>query len=152
MDTIADTLTRDHEHCDSLFATAENAVADADWGQATLRFEAFRTATLLHFEREENILFPDFETRTGMHGGPTFVMRAEHTQMRDTLEAMGRALDRREADAYLGQAETLLMLMRQHNMKEEQFLYPMADQALVDAAEDVVRAMRRLDRLPEAGS
>lgn len=148
MESISDTLTRDHEHCDTLFAAAENAVADAEWDLAALRFEAFKSATLLHFEREESVLFPDFEARTGMHGGPTYVMRAEHIQMRDGLAALGQAIERHDAKAYLDQSDTLLMLMRQHNMKEEQILYPMADQALADSADDVVRAMRQLDTLP----
>jgi hemerythrin-like domain-containing protein len=150
MDSIADTLTRDHEHCDDLFAAAENAVAEADWGHATLRFEAFKTATLLHFEREESLLFPEFEARTGMSGGPTYVMRAEHDQMRDALGAMASALERRAARAFLGQSESLLMLMRQHNMKEEQILYPMAERALADVAADLTRAMRELDTLSPA--
>ena len=35
-----------------------------------------------------------------------------------------------DREAYAGIAETLLMLMQQHNMKEEHILYPMLDQAL----------------------
>jgi hemerythrin-like domain-containing protein len=148
MDSISDNLTHDHEHCDGLFADAENAVAEAEWGPATLAFAAFRTATLLHFAREETILFPEFEARTGMQGGPTYVMRTEHEQMRASLDALGQALERRDARAYLGQSETLLMLMRQHNMKEEQILYPMADRALAEDSDAIVRAMTGLDSLP----
>jgi hemerythrin-like domain-containing protein len=147
MERIADNLTHDHAHCDGLFADAENAVAAAEWGPATLAFAAFRAATRLHFAREETILFPEFEARAGMPGGPTYVMRAEHDQMRVTLEALGQALERRDARAYLGLAETLLMLMRQHNLKEEQILYPMADRALAERADDIVRAMTDLDSL-----
>ncbi len=150
MPSIADALTRDHGPCDALFAAADNAVADNSWGPATLAFEAFRTATLLHFEREETVLFPDFEARTGMSGGPTYVMRLEHDQMRASLEALAQALERRDTRAYLGQSETLLMLMRQHNMKEEQILYPMADQALADSADTIIKAMFDLEGLPVA--
>ncbi len=145
MRSIADALSRDHGHCDTLFAAAENAVANNEWGQAMLAFEAFRTATLLHFEREETILFPDFEARTGMHAGPTYIMRSEHDQMRTSVDALAEALERRETQVYLGHSETLLMLMRQHNMKEEQILYPMADQALADNADAIVEAMFGLE-------
>jgi iron-sulfur cluster repair protein YtfE (RIC family) len=135
MTRLAQFLTHDHEHCDELFAAAENAVAAADWQLAASQFEAFSHATQRHFAREEEVFFPAFESRTGMGGGPTFVMRAEHGQMRDTLSAMGQALAARDAQAYLGLSETLLMLMRQHNLKEERILYPMLDQALdADAA------------------
>jgi hemerythrin-like domain-containing protein len=152
MDTIYTTLKREHTHCDDLFAAAESSVAENDWNHAALPFEAFRSATLLHFEREEAVLFPEFETHTGMHGGPTYVMRAEHDQMRDSLEAMASALERRDAPDYLNLADGLLMLMRQHNMKEEQILYPMADQALDVQLAEILNAMSDIDILPPASS
>lgn len=141
MTSIAQYLTRDHDHCDDLFAEAENAVAKKDWSNAPGLFSEFQQATLAHFTREEAILFPDFEARTGMTGGPTMVMRDEHLRMRQTLDAMADAVRRRDDAAYLGLSETLLMLMRQHNLKEEQILYPMSDQALAELAEDLVARM-----------
>ncbi len=144
MQDISDYLTADHNHCDDLFAEAENAVANDDWQTATTQFKAFEAATLLHFSREENILFPAFEDRTGMTHGPTAIMRSEHVDMRETLHGLEQALATQDADAYLGLAETMLMLLRQHNMKEEQILYPMADQALADSASTMVREMTSL--------
>lgn len=150
MKPISVYLSDDHAHCDALFADAENAVADAEWGQAILHFEAFKTATLLHFQREEDLIFPEFESRTGMYAGPTEVMRAEHLHLRDNLAAMEQALAGKDARTFLGVAEGLLMLMRQHNMKEEQILYPMVDQALADDAAQLVESMRHLDTLTAA--
>jgi hemerythrin-like domain-containing protein len=134
MNEISHFLTEDHERCDLLFAQAENAVAAGDWGEVNRGFAEFMAATLCHFAREETLLFPEFEANTGMAGGPTQVMREEHDQMRNALEAMAEAILRHDASAFLGLSETLLMLMRQHNLKEERILYPMADQALPDAA------------------
>jgi len=145
MQNISRYMTDDHNHCDDLFAEAENAVAKGDWQTGTTQFQAFEAATLKHFEREENILFPAFEAGTGMHQGPTTVMRAEHVDIRDTLHGMLAALGRKDADAYLGLSETLLMLLRQHNLKEEQILYPMADQALAASVPEVVRQMAELE-------
>ena len=144
MNDISHYLSADHEHCDALFAAAENAVGDMDWPTASGRLAEFTQATLRHFAREETILFPEFEDRTGMAGGPTQVMRLEHEQMRNTLEGMAAAVAGHDADAYLGLSETLLMLMRQHNMKEERILYPMADQALADQAPALVARMTDL--------
>ncbi|MCP5279861.1 MAG: hemerythrin domain-containing protein [Thiobacillus sp.] len=141
MTRISQYLTDDHEHCDALFAEAENAVAKSDWPQAGELFQAFRNDTLRHFTREEEVVFPAFENRTGMSGGPTFVMREEHDQMRDTFTAMDQALEKKDAQGYLGLSETLLMLMRQHNMKEENILYPMLDQALAGEAESLLAGM-----------
>lgn len=132
-------LTDDHEYCDGLFAEAENAVGADDWTRAGECYAAFMQAVQRHFEREEAILFPAFEERTGMTGGPTLVMRDEHAQMRNAMEGMAEAMSRHDRSAYLGLSETLLMLMRQHNLKEERILYPMADQALPDADAVVAR-------------
>lgn len=143
MNAISRYLTEDHEVCDGLFADSENAVCAADWCQAQTHFNRFVQSTLRHFAREEEVLFPEFETRTGMHGGPTQVMRDEHAQMRNALEGMAAALTRQDTDVYLGLSETLLMLMRQHNLKEERILYPMADQ-VVPMAEHLVEQMARL--------
>jgi iron-sulfur cluster repair protein YtfE (RIC family) len=57
---------------------------------------------------------------------------------------MHGALERADGAAYLGLSETLLMLMRQHNMKEENILYPMADQALAGEQADLVARMEPL--------
>ncbi len=134
MSPIADLLSTDHIHCDALFADAEEATAERDWAAAGRIFADFRGAMDRHLAAEEDTLFPAFEARTGMRGGPTQVMRAEHEQMRGLLEQMQTAVERHNDAAYLGLAETLLMLMRQHNMKEEQILYPLSDQALGDDA------------------
>lgn len=141
MAPIADYLQADHVHCDRLFADAENAVAVADWQEARALFDRFAADTERHFRREEDTLFPAFETQTGMQAGPTFVMRQEHDQMREVLQAMDEAILRQNSDGYLGLSETLLMLMRQHNLKEEQILYPMCDRALAGQAADLVRKM-----------
>ncbi len=71
-------------------------------------------------------------------------MRSEHVEIRETLQGMTDALASRNADVYLGLAGTLLMLLRQHNTKEEQILYPMADQALADNAGVMVLEMEAL--------
>lgn len=143
MNEITEYLATDHDACDNLFSAAENAVAAGDWELAAARFAHFREANLRHFAREEDVLFPEFEALTGMTGGPTSVMRNEHDQMRASLDEMAAAIVKRDSPAYLGQSETLLMLMRQHNLKEERILYPMADQALPDGGE-VVRRMAQM--------
>lgn len=129
--TIRNLMTDDHRHCDDLFAEAEKALGNKDLAKAKHAFDAFHAAMLAHFSAEENTLFPTFEAKTGMRMGPTQVMRLEHQQMRSLLEAAAEALRAGEVDDYLGQAETLLIMMQQHNMKEENILYPMCDQHLL---------------------
>ena len=138
MTTIRDFMTDDHRRCDDVFAEVEQAVEAADWTAAAAAFECFRNDVLKHFAAEESLLFPAFERRTGMSMGPTQVMRSEHVQMRELLDAAGAALATRDADAYAGNAETLLIMMQQHNMKEENILYPMCDQHLADETDTLL--------------
>lgn len=84
-------------------------------------------------------MFPAFEQATGMTAGPTAMMRNEHEQMRAILDDMAAAIAANRFDRCLGQSGMLLMFMQQHNLKEENVLYPMADQALVADAIDVGR-------------
>ena len=135
-------MLEDHRHCDDLFAAAEQSAGDGDLVAARLAFGQFRDAVLRHFTGEEATLFPAFEERTGMRMGPTQVMRGEHAQMRELLGAAGAALAAKGADDYSGYAETLLIMMQQHNMKEENVLYPMCDQQLGDAAGALVERLR----------
>ncbi len=130
MSTIRSFMTEDHRHCDDLFAEAEQAIAQKNLGAAVAAFEHFRNAVLAHFDSEEKTLFPTFEAKTGITMGPTQVMRMEHVQMRALMDDAAEALKAGDADGYLGHAETLLIMMQQHNMKEENVLYPMCDQHL----------------------
>ena len=130
MTTIRTFLTGDHRHCDDLFAEAEQAVARGKPAAAEAAFGHFRFAMLAHFDGEEKTLFPTFEAKTGLTMGPTQVMRMEHVQMRALMDDAAAALARGDVDDFLGIAETLLIMMQQHNMKEENILYPMCDQHL----------------------
>jgi len=130
MQSITDGMLHHHKHCDDEFAAAEEAAHQADWTHCQAAFGRFRKSMEGHFQTEETILFPAFEQRSGMVGGPTEVMRTEHAQMRGLLAQMETALKARDKKGFGGAAETLLVLMQQHNMKEENILYPMCDQAL----------------------
>ncbi len=128
-------LPKHHRHCDDYFVAAEDAANRRDWPLVATSFAHFRQQMEAHFAAEENILFPAFESATGMSDGPTRMMRYEHDQMRGLLDQLSAALAASDQDAYSGVSETLLMLMQQHNMKEENILYPMCDQALGSQAD-----------------
>ncbi len=138
MTLIAEAFTSDHRHCDSLFADAEQMVAANDREAATTSFGRFRSALMHHLEVEEEALFPELEACTGTSGGPTSIMRMEHEQMRGLLDDMDRAIRTWNTERYLGLSETLLILIQQHNTKEERILYLMADQLLAGRQEDII--------------
>ena len=138
MSTIRALLGTHHRQCDDSFATVEQAVDAADWGKASAEFSRFAEAMLRHFDAEETVLFPAFEERTGMTRGPTAVMRSEHAQIRELMDAASAAIEARDADDYAGYAETMHIMTQQHNMKEENVLYPMCDQHLADVSEALI--------------
>ena len=133
-------LIEHHQHCDELFAKAEDAWSDGNWPAVGSAVKMLVSELETHFCTEEEVLFPAFEDATGMRGGPTDMMRREHEQMRDLLGRLSQAHADRDADAFGGDAEALMILMRQHNLKEENILYPMCDNALTSPglAADIV--------------
>ncbi|MDP2305673.1 MAG: hemerythrin domain-containing protein [Pseudomonadota bacterium] len=123
-------FTADHRDIDAVWAEVESAPDLAGAVDAARRFDA---ALRRHLDWEEQVLFPAFEDATGHHGfGPTEVMRGEHAHMRAILDEMARCAAEEERTALEEQGDTLMMLIQQHNAKEEGMLYPMANQVLGD--------------------
>jgi hypothetical protein len=81
-------LFQHHKHCDEIFADAEEACGNGDWVAGAKAFADFAGQLETHFKSEEEVLFPAFESATGMVSGPTEVMRGEHRQMRELLAQM----------------------------------------------------------------
>ncbi len=130
MEAISDIMTHHHRTCDELFSNMENAVSSGEWDSAESAWKKFQGNILNHFASEEETLFPAFEDVTGNSQGPTMVMKMEHEQMRSLLDGLKQAMANRDTEQVLGIADTLMMMIQQHNMKEEQILYPMIDNAL----------------------
>ncbi len=141
MASIQTRMTDDHQRCDALFAEAEELVTEERWDEAAVRLEEFSRAMDRHFRMEEEALFPAFEAATGITAGPTEIMRSEHGQMRLLMEAMTDAANRHDRDDFLGQSETMLIIMQQHNAKEEQVLYPMADESITEGREHLMQQL-----------
>jgi len=148
MTSIPEFMTTKHRECDEFFIAAENAVSDNNWSLAKQAFTQFSEELELHLQAEENILFPEFEQATGITQGPTQVMRGEHQQMRALVAELLQALTSESKDSYIGASETLMVLMQQHNMKEEMMLYPMTQQrvpepdALLASVEEHCKALK----------
>lgn len=143
MTSIGEFLSADHRRCDDAFLTAERAVAVRDWAAAHHAFAAFRHATEHHLAMEELVLFQAYEALAGT-AGPSQVMRNEHVQMRALFRELADMLAQRDAAEFLGLSETLLMLMRQHNMKEEQIFYPCCDRVLAADSDETIERMSNL--------
>ena len=134
-------FTTDHRDCDALWARLESTGEDGGPAAVEL-WERYDAAMRRHFAMEEEVLFPTFEQTTGMTGGPTMVMRAEHEQMRGLLDRMTELAAAGDFEALLDEGDTLHLLVQQHNAKEEGILYPMAGQVLAAAWSGVAERLR----------
>ncbi len=139
-------MRAEHRACDELFATAEKHVIDGDFEKAEEQFVLFADETLRHFKKEEESLFPTFEELTGNTEGPTRIMKFEHEQVRGLLGKMAEAVENKDSDAYLSLAESMMILLQQHNMKEEQMLYAMCDRMIPqETKESTLETMKTIE-------
>lgn len=129
--SITQYYEKDHDRLDQLFKEFQR-LKSVNFSKAKENFREFTLGLKRHIVWEEAILFPLFEDKTGMKGvGPTAVMRLEHRQIKELLEAIHDKI--RQQDAGSGAEETkLLDVLRAHNQKEEQILYPAIDRLLGD--------------------
>lgn len=137
MTTLSSCMSADHKDCDEAFALAEEAAISNNWGRAETAFNQFREDMARHFRMEEAVLFPAL-LDAGGPAGPVQVMRMEHAQMNDLIAQMAAAVDNRNDQEYGGLSETLLIVMQQHNLKEEQILYPIADRLLAAESDSLI--------------
>jgi regulator of cell morphogenesis and NO signaling len=98
-----------------------------------------------HARIEDDLLFVALEAELGPNGGPLAVMREEHAEVEATLERLIAVEDTVEADAL---AEHLAAVARGHFEKEEQVLFPMAEQLLGEEALRRIGEQWALLRLP----
>jgi hemerythrin-like domain-containing protein len=102
-----------------------------------------------HNEREEESLFPALEKYLP-RSGPTAQMRSEHREFWNLLSAFKAAL--RDKTLSPGgprkQGLGVVNILRNHIEKENQFLFPMAQQLL--SAEEKAGVARKMEELIEA--
>mgnify|MGYP002631245319 CR=1 FL=1 len=123
-------FTHDHRAIDAIWAEVEAAADQGDDAVALSAWKRFDAALSRHFEMEEEVLFPAMEAAGLPPMGPTRMMRMEHEQMRGLLRHMDTLAEAGDSEGLADEGDTLLMIIQQHNAKEEGILYPMAARLL----------------------
>jgi len=127
--TIQHFFQEDHERLDGLFKTFQ-ALKRSDYAKAKEAFIQFKFGLQQHIVWEEEILFPLWERQSGMaEVGPTMVMRAEHRQIGEHLEAIHQKVQREDPESDQDE-QRLLAVLAAHNKKEELVLYHAIDNIL----------------------
>ena len=145
--TISTMFDEDHDRLDELFKSF-HMLKRTNLVKAHKAFVDFKAGLRRHMVWEEDVLFPLWEKKTGMNkGGPTFVMRQEHREIMECLEAIDRKVQAQNPES--DQEEQAFMdMLERHNMSEEEVLYAAIDRATsVDERETLFQAM---NNIPEA--
>jgi len=142
--TITEFYEKDYDELDALFKTVQT-LKRSDFAKAKEAFEAFKFGLQRHIVREEDLLFPLWEKKTGRsEEGPTVVMRVEHRQIKQQLEAIHGKVAEQNPDSDK-EEQALLDILDSHNRKEERALYPAIDQvASPDNREAVFQNMKNI--------
>src|SRR5574341_1732742 len=126
------------------------------------------TQLALHAKKEDDAFFPALEAIIGTGDGPTGVMREEHKEIHGQGELLRRTLYELNAvehpkieagaaklrqmaaaggsaEALKANAEEIIRLLDMHFAKEEQILFPMAENILDhEAMDEVLRKMEMM--------
>lgn len=129
--TVSAYLAWDHDRLDGILEIATKLAEQGEWPRAVNVVAEFKEGLFRHIQIEEQILFPAFEQVTGMRDvGPTAVMRHEHIDIKDAVNDMCAATAAKNLDDFQSAKGRLLGVLVEHNMKEEQVLYPGVDHML----------------------
>jgi len=140
---VTEALVWDHARLDALEGAAFDARARGALPLARAIFSDFAHGLRRHIDFEEQILFPEFESRCRLvqEDGPTTAMRGEHRAILAILQIMESQIDDPEAPIELGRIE-LRQIQRDHDLKEELIFYRALDRIL--DAEESDRVVARI--------
>jgi len=98
-----------------------------------------------HHGKEEDILFPALVAKSPGFG-PTAVMRSEHVEGRALIAAMADACAAHQPDVFAVNVDAYVALLREHIRKENEVLFPLAQQMLsADEDAGLLRAYRAME-------
>lgn len=153
--TATDALRNDHEVIERALRVMERAALRLDAGQ-TLSPEVLSSAVDFlrnfadgcHHAKEELALFPRLVQRGLIRdGGPIGVMLHEHDLGRAYIRRLEDALDRDDRESTVDALHCYTALLRNHILKENDVLFPMADRLLTpDDHADLLAQFQRLER------
>lgn len=84
-----------------------------------------------HHQKEEQVLYPAMEKRgVPREGGPIGVMLMEHEEKRKHVRELKKAVEANDKDKIKEHALAIVSILRDHINKENNILYPMAEQVL----------------------
>ena len=106
-------------------------------------------ADRFHHAKEEDILFREFNkcAEEGcVHCNPVEQMLHEHDLGRDFVKGLEKGLNENNKKKILENARGYIQLIREHIFKEDNILYPMADESLSkEVQEDMLKKFKNIE-------
>ena len=126
MKTLLEHMQAHHGRCDQLYADGENFLLDEKIEEGLESIKSFLNEMERHFQMEETVLFPTFEEISYASGANPGDANGTSADAK-TSGKMSESVSNGDPEEILEVCETMMILMQQHNVKEEGILYPMAD-------------------------
>ncbi len=143
--TVTKYYQDDHSRLEKLFESYSTLKCN-DFTKAKEYFKEFLFGLQKHIVWEETILFPAYEKKTQITTGPTEVMRQEHRLIKQCLESIHKKVKNKDISTEILEKE-LLALLAQHNLKEENILYPSIDNLTNEEEKNEI--FKTMDNLPK---
>ncbi|HJZ12690.1 MAG TPA: hemerythrin domain-containing protein [Acidobacteriota bacterium] len=144
-ESIFEFFERDHDRLDELFLGFQKHKR-SNFPKAREYFAAFKFGLQRHIVWEEDVLFPLYDNTVRMEYGPTFVMRLEHKEIAQKLEALHKKIQSGDVNSDR-EEQDLKDTLRLHNDKEENILYPTIDRTFT--TEEKRSLFEALLKIPE---
>lgn len=126
-------LRADHEEISKELGLLEEAVKDSTIDKKQVEHFLHFTENFAepHHKKEEEVLFPELE-RKGIpkEDGPIGMMLAEHEMKREYVKNLEKAAGDNSDDEMRKNGLAIVSLLRDHIFKENNILYPMAEEVL----------------------
>ncbi len=137
MNNITQILSDEHQYILKVISAALNECEkvengkepDVEFFQKTIDFIK-NYADKFHHAKEEDILFKAMASVDGMHCNPIPVMLHEHQESRMYLQGIEQGLVEKNVTKLIENTKAYGFLLQQHIFKEDNILYPMAEEAL----------------------
>lgn len=132
-------LSEEHKYILKVISALENEQGKLKAGNINMGFleetlDFIRNyADKLHHAKEEDILFKEFDrlaSKGKTHCNPTQQMLYEHNLGRTFVKNIVRGMNENNPRMIMENAQGYCQLLREHISKEDDILYPMADEAM----------------------
>lgn len=129
-------LNEEHQNILKMIALMKNKSVNSDeeldqkfWEKAVFFIQNY--ADKFHHAKEEEILFQEINAQEEkMHCNPVGQMLYEHELGRGLVKEMVAGLIKRDKAKVISNALSYSQLLEEHILKEDQILYPMAEEAI----------------------